>query len=881
MRELHYGNLRLNSTLVHNAVQPPKLFTKFFKWYCAPELQESILGDLEEQFEEDTHTFGRQKARWRYGWNVLRFFRKDIIRPYRLGHKSNAITMLRHHLKLAFRGFKRFKTSFAINLIGLSSGLACALFIYLWVSDEWNMDKFHEKNDQLYQVMQNINLIGKVETIEYTPALLGESLLAHFPAVTEMTSVVPAGSYGSDGIIEYQEKQLKSIEQYASPSYFDVFSFPLLIGDKSEVLASKELVVLSERFAEKLFGKNTDPRGETIHWINDGERYDYVVSGVFAQLPDNTSKNFDVVFTLETFLERYPHIRDFRNSDPNTFVVLSEGTSVASLTKQVNDFVLSMHENYPHTFLIQKYSDRYLFGQYEDGLPLPGRMQYVKLFTLIAALVLLIACINFMNLSTARASRRLKEIGVKKAIGVRRKGLIGQFFTETFLLTFISIVAAFGITFLFLDAFNALTGKSLVIDLDIALLQYTIAVLLVTTLLAGSYPAFYLSGFKPIAILKGKLSGTMGDLWARKGLVILQYASSAVLITSVWIVSSQIEFIQNKHLGFDKEQVIYFNADGTLSEKSEVFIEELKSIPGVVNAAGFSHDLLGGMGKTTGLKWEGKDPDVRIRFGNLEVGYGLIETFGMEMALGRPFSKELGDNATKIILNEKAVEIMGLSNPIGQKIELWGTNREIIGVVKNFHFESLHEEIKPCFFQVYPDNSTVVIRIAPGTEFQTLEKIEALYQTYNPALSFNFQFFDREYDALYASEQQVASLSSYFAGIAIIISCLGLFGLVAFTAEKRQKEIGIRKVLGASVLKLVLLLSNEFIRTLFVAIIISLPVSYLLMDAWLASFVYRIDLTGWFFIGSGLITLAIAMITMSAQTFKAAKVNPVNSLKDE
>ena len=859
----------------------PSIPQRFFKWYCNPRLQESILGDLEEQFDEDQNELGLKKAQIKFTWNVIRFCRPGIIRKPKGSKTLNFYGMLKHQIKLTIRGFKRFKTSFAINLIGLSSGLACALLIYLWVMDEWNKDKFHENTDHLYQVMHNINIINKTETIQPTPALLGQALLEEFPAVEKMASVVPAAWYGSDGIIEYGEKQLKTLEQYASADYFDVFSFPLIVGDKASVLQAKESVVISEEFREKLFGKDVDPRGSDITWYNGGEKTTFTVTGVFASLPSNTSERFDLVFTLETFLDKYPHIRDWRNSDPSTFVVLSENASVADLNEQIKTYTQAKHESITSTLFLQKYSDRYLYGKYENGLPVAGRVQYVRLFSIIASLVLFIACINFMNLSTARASRRLKEIGVKKAMGVHRSSLISQFFIETFLLSLISTVVAFVLVLLLITPFNDLPGKTISLVLDSQLLSFSAIIVLITTLVAGSYPALYLSKFEPISILKDKLTGTTGDLWARKGLVILQYCASAVLITSVWVVSSQVNFIQNKNLGFDKERVIYFNADGNLGEKSQIFINDLKKISGIVNAAGFSHDLLGGMGKTTGLNWEGKDPDDRIRFGNLEVGFDLIETFGMELAAGRTFSKELGDNNSKIILNEKAIEMMGLESPIGETIELWGRSRQIIGVVKNFHFESLHSEIMPCFFQVYNDHSTVVARIAKGSELETIEKVEKLYKKYNPALTFNFMFFDQEYDALYKSEQQVASLSTYFSVIAIIISCLGLFGLVAFTAERKQKEIGIRKVLGASVFRLVLLLTNDFTKTVIIAILISLPISYWLMKEWLESFVYRIELNFWFFAGSGLIALFIALATMSLQTIKAATLNPVDSLKDE
>ncbi|MEM0941180.1 MAG: FtsX-like permease family protein [Bacteroidota bacterium] len=865
-----------------NRNRPPGFFIQLFKWYCKESLTESILGDLEEQFEEDLQHHRVFTAKRRFVWNVIRFFRKGIIKPIYDAQKLNTYGMLKHDIKLALRGFKRFKTSFAINLIGLSSGLACTLLIYLWVKDEWKKDKFHENEDRLYQVMHNIEVTNKIETIKPTPALLGQALLDEFPAVEKMVSVVPAGSYGANGIVQHEEKQLKALEQYATAGYFDVFSFPLKIGNKKDVLTSKDNVVISEELSKKLVGEGIDPRGKSIIWHKDGKTHTYVVTGVFAALPANTSEKFDLIFTLDTFLDQHPHIRDWKNSDPSTFLLLSKNTEVSQFNTQIKKFMHAKQAGIKSTLFLQKYSDTYLFGKYENGVPLAGRMRYVKLFSVIAALVLFIACINFMNLSTARASRRLKEIGVKKAMGVNRRSLVFQFFTETFLLSLLSVSVAFILVIIFLGPFNELTGKEILLRLNQELVLFSLTIMSITTLLAGGYPALYLSGFEPIAILKGKLAASsIGDLWARKGLVIVQYCASAILITSVWVVASQIKFIQNKNLGFEKEEVIYFNADGRLGEQSEIFIEDVRKLPGIMNAGAFGHDLLGGMGKTTGLNWEGKNPEVNVRFGNLEVGYGLIETFGMEIAMGRPFSREFGDNNSEIVLNEKAIEIIGIEDPIGKSIQLWGRNREIIGVVKNFHFESLHEEIKPCFFQIGEDLSSIVVRIAPGSDFKTIERIEKLYRQYNPALTFNFQFFEQEYYALYKSEQQIASLSTYFAGIAIIISCLGLFGLVAFTAERKQKEIGIRKVLGASVLKLIFLLSNDFIKTVLAAIIISLPISYWLVKLWLEAFVYRIELSIWFFAGSGFIVLLIALITMGAQTVKSATIKPVNSLKDE
>ncbi len=789
--------------------------------------------------------------------------------------------MLQHHIKLTLRGFRRFKTSFAINLIGLSSGLACALLIYLWVSDEYAMDNFHKDGDRLFQVLQNINIIDKVETIEMTPALLAETLNEELPILDKTVSVLPPGSYGSDGIVEYNGKKLKTLDQYASSEFFEVFSFPLGSGSPSQVLLAKESVVISEEFAEKLFGKGINPIGESITWEKGGDPSTHIVTGIFEKLPNNTSRPFDVVFTMESFLDSHPHLRDWQNSDPSTFIVLSENASITGVQEQVNRIITAKWEGYRHSFLVQRYADRYLYGKYENGEAVPGRMQYVRLFSIVAGLVLLIACINFMNLSTARASRRLKEIGVKKSMGASRRSLAFQFYVETFVLTTISTIVAMAIVILLLPVFNEITGKSLELILTIELLQFLAGIIVITSILAGSYPAIYLSGFEAISILKGKLSSSIGDGWARKGLVMVQYGVSVILITSVLVVSSQIQFVLDKNLGFQKEQVIYFNADGRVGKNTSTFLSELQKIPGVVSTAEFGHDLLGGMGKTTGLYWEGKDPEARIRFGNLEVGPNLIETFGIEMAEGRTFDEKFGDEYSKIILNEQAIEVMGLEDPIGKTIGLWGQERQIIGVAKDFHFESLFEPIKPCFFQLGSDLGSIVVRIAPSNEFQTIERIEKLYDEFNPGLAFNFNFFDKEYENLYKSEQQVADLSTSFATIAIIVSCLGLFGLVAFTAEQKRKEIGIRKVLGASAKRIILLLSSDFMKLIMSAIIIALPIGYFIMKNWLDSFIYRIDLNFSFFVASGLMAILIAIMTMSIQTLKAANANPVDSLKDE
>ncbi len=861
--------------------RPPKLFLKFFQWFCHPGLQKPIEGDLMELYEERIKDGGKKKADLKFIRDVLLLFRPSIIKPADGTYRINNYGMLKHNVKLAFRSFKRFKTSFTINLIGLSTGLASVFLIYLWITDELSVDKFHMHEKYIYQVMHNIHMPDGIMTIEPTPALLGQSLEDEISEVEMAASVLPVGSYGSDRIIQYEGKKLKVLDQYASERFFQVFSFELLRGDRATVLAAEENVAISDEIAERLFGSEIDPVGKIIEVTSEDINQSFKITGVFKKPPLNSTQNFDIVFTLETFLKHHSHIREWGNSDPGTYLVLNEKADPTELSERLRDYVSTKLTGYRHKLFLQKYSDRYLNGSYENGVVVGGRIQYVQIFSIVATLVLLIACINFMNLSTARASRRLKEIGVKKAMGAKRASLMAQHLTEAFLMTFIAIGLAVMISVLVLPYFNTLTGKAIQVDITWDLLRSVAVIGALTAVLAGSYPALYLSGFDPIKIFKGKITGSIGELWARRGLVIFQFCISILLVSSILIISSQVDFIQNKNLGFKKDHVIYFNSDGELKKTSEVFLEALKNESAVINAGMFGHDLLGGMGTTSGIDWEGKGPDEFIQFGNLEVGFDLIETFGFELAAGRTFSSERSNENTKILFNEKAIEAMGLEDPIGKIVSLWGREREIIGVVKNFHFESLHKEIRPCFLQLGSGGSSIVVRIAGGDELRTIERINEIYREHNPGLSFDFKFFDQEYDALYQSEQQIADLSKAFGVIAILVSCLGLFGLVAFTSEKRQKEIGIRKVLGSSEYNLILLLTSDFSKMIGAAIIISLPLSYILMRHWLDSFAYRIPLDIWFFVIAGTFSMLVAWTTMSFQTLKTAKANPVKALKYE
>lgn len=585
--------------------------------------------------------------------------------------------------------------------------------------------------------------------------------------------------------------------------------------------------------------------------------------------------------------------KEWTGNYAETFLVLSKGTDINRFNEKIGgDYLGSKNELLGNsTLFAQRYSAKYLYGQYENGVPVGGRIAYVKLFSIVALFILLIACVNFMNLSTAKASLKMKEIGVKRTIGATRKALAAQFLGESILMAFLSLLVAVLLVVLLLPAFNGITGKHLHLNPGTGDMLAFAGIVLFTGLLSGSYPAFYLSGFKPIAVLKGKLPTATGDIWLRKGLVVFQFALSVIFIVGLLVVNGQIKYTQTKNLGYDRDNILSFQWKGELytqwdrmpegksNARFETFMLGIKDVPGVVNATSMPGNILDEIYGQSGASWRGREEDKNYIFHSPMVGYDFIEMLGIEMIAGRSFSREYNDDYSKIILNEAAVKLMELENPVGTTIQMNGED-QIIGVVKDFHYGSLHNAIEPLIFRFY-EGRNVMVKIEAGTEMTTIARLKEYYHTFLPEYAFEFAFMDEDYQAQYVAETRVAALSKYFTAIAIIVSCLGLFGLAAFTAERRTKEIGIRKVLGASEWKIMKLLSDDFARMVLVAIVIALPISFYITKNWLDGFAYRIDLEWWYFIGAGLLTMLIALLTVSFQSVKAALANPVVSLRSE
>lgn len=792
--------------------------------------------------------------------------------------------MINYILRITFRSFKRYKSTFFINLIGLSTAFACAILIFLWVNDEKHFDKFHKNDKQLYQVMENHALPEGIATQPWTPDLFGRALVGELPEVKMSTTVMPANIMGNFSITS-GDKKTKAAGQFADVDFFNVFSFNLIQGNPSEVLKAKNSVVISQKLAQALFGSVENAVGKTIDWEILRFKYPAVVTGVFDKVPENSSLQFDFTLTLDSWFDLSEVVGrkvQWGNHGPCTYLVLDMGTDISQLNAKIDASYKSKIGQTNISMFAIPFSSQYLNGRFENGKQDGGRISYVKLFTLIAFFILLIAGINYMNLSTARATRRFKEIGVKKVVGSGRISLAFQFVAESVILSFFALILSILMVWVFLPQFNQITGKHLHFEFNQPYMLILFGATLLLAVITALYPSIYLSGFSPFQSLKGKQTNSPAELWARKGLVVFQFAISVVLISSVLVVSKQVGFIQHKNLGYNRDNLIYFNKEGGIAQQEDAFFAEAKKIDGVVNISSMGGNIQGSMSTTYGVNWEGKPADASLKFEVVAVNYQAIETMEMEMADGRSFSQNFGNEEDKIIFNQEAIAQMGIRDPIGKTVRFWGKDRQIIGVVKNFNFESFHQKIGPLIFYINPKNTLqTVARIQAGHEKQVLAELGKLYSKFNPGFTFDYHFLDTAFQAQYESENRVAVLSRYFAVLGILISCLGLFGLAAFAAEQRLKEIGIRKVNGARISEVMQMLNAEFLIWVFVAFGVATPVAWYILSKWLEGFAYKTTLSWWFFALAGFITLGIALITVSWQSWKAATRNPVEALRYE
>lgn len=790
--------------------------------------------------------------------------------------------MIKNYLKVAWRNLVKNRTHTFINMAGLSVGLACSLLILLWVQNEVDMDGFHKTGKYLYQVYEQQHFDNKVNGQYYTPGVLAAELKRTIPEVQLAANAV----FYDEHNFKVGDKIIKLKGGSADADFFKMFSYPMIQGNAESSLRTVSDISISKKMAEEFFGSAQAAIGKTLRIDN---RKSFIVTSVFENVGTNSSLKFDYLINWASFLEDNPWAKEWGNNTPYTYIQLRPDARPDLVDQKVRHFLEKLDKDEkPGTFTqelaLQQFDQVYLHGNFKEGKIDGGRIEYVHLFSIVAVFILLIACINFMNLTTARSVKRAKEIGVRKAVGAVRSVLVKQFISESLLLTSIAVLFSLFIITAVLPLFNQVTQKQIELPFqDIKFWAELLIITFVTGIVSGSYPALFLSSFNPVKVLKGTLKLDSGTTIFRKGLVVFQFVLSVVLIIGTLIISRQISYIQSINLGFDRENTIYVPLEGNLVKKYEVLKQEALRMPGIQSVTQTTSQPIQISTSTVGVNWDGKIPNTTISFNNIAVGYDFIKTMKLKMKEGRDFEKSFATDTSAYIVNEAAVKRFGYVDPIGKSITMWGVKGKIIGVVKDFHFSSLHDQIKPLIIR-YGENADygfAVVRTMPGKTKEALASLETITKQLNPDFQFTYTFSDDAYDKLYNNEQIVSKLSDGFAFLAIFISCLGLLGLAMFTAEQRLKEIGIRKVLGASVGSLFTLLSSEFLVLVVIALVIATPVAWYAMDIWLRNFAYHEPMHWWIFaLASGVIIL-IALATVSIQSAKAALVNPIKSLRSE
>jgi hypothetical protein len=789
--------------------------------------------------------------------------------------------MLKNYLLVAYRNLTRNKVFSAINILGLALGLTCSLFIGLWVHDERSVDNFNAHGDRLFIVYERQFTGGVIKTQYNTPGVLAEGMKKELPQVEYASSL----THNEVNTFQAGEKILKEEGCYADVDFFTMFTYPLLEGDKASVLSQPANIAISKKMAVDLFGSPAAAIGRPVTF-NNGE--ELKVTGVFDDVPANASNRFDYVINYALFLKAHGNATKWTNTGVLTYCRLKAGTDAGAFEKQVTgllDKKTHYGEGYRVELGVQRFDEMYLHSRFNAlGQLEGGRIEYVRLFSLVAIFILLIACINFMNITTARSARRAKEIGVRKVVGALRISLVRQFVGEAMLLTAIAMAVALLLVAMLLPFFNSLTQKQMAYPSGVAFWAGIVGGMVVTGLIAGSYPALYLSSFRPVSVLKGNtLKINWGNILFRKGLVVFQFVVSIVLIVGTIVVSRQVAYIRTKDLGYERENLIYIPQEGNLNGKYKVFKEEALKIPGVQLVSHIGDPPTNITSATWGIDWVGKDPNAKPTFGDEEVGYDFIKAMGLSMAQGHDFRPYMATDSTGFILNEEAIRLMGYKDPIGKPFTMWGRTSPIIGVVKDFNFNSLHVPMRGFILYLGEDawGGTMLIRTQPGKMRPALDGLAALWKEMNPKFPFTYQFSDEEYGKLYKSEEMAERLSNCFAALAIIISCLGLLGLAIFTAEQRTREIGVRKVLGASVGNVFRLLSGEFLRLVFLSLLIATPLAWLAMNKWLQDYAYHTELRWWMFGLAGGAAVVVALVTVGWQAIRAALANPVKSLRAE
>jgi putative ABC transport system permease protein len=788
--------------------------------------------------------------------------------------------MFKNYVKIAWRSLLKNKGFSFINIAGLAIGMAAAMLIALWIQSEMSFDRFHNKIDNIYVAYNRATFEGEITCWPTTPNPLGPALKQEFPEVKSSVRTISVDRHQ----IDYNGKKIQADGFNADSGFLQMFSFPLMSGNPKIALGGIYNMVITETLAERMFG-TSDVLGKTIKFDN---KFNLTITGVLKKLPTNTRFQCDFIIPWTLMKLQYgSDDANWGNNSYKTFVELQPNASLQQLNQKVKNITIRHSNNdEDNEVFLYPFNDFYLHNVFKNGTPSGGRIEVVKLFSVIAGFILLIACINFTNLSTARSEKRAKEVGVRKAVGALKNSLISQFLLESVIIAFIAGVIAVILAQLCLGYFNSLVQWQLV--MPYTNLYFWIGLLffiLLTGILAGCYPALYLSSFKPIEVLKGTFRSVNVLITPRKVLVIVQFTFAVVMIISTIIIRRQIQYAQDRDHGYDKGSLVYTWFSGDIDKNYNLIKNDLLS-SGVATAVSITNQNMVNAGSNSwGLTWDGKDPNAKIVFDQMATKGDFAKTMKLKIVAGRDIDpKQFATDSTACLINESAVKVMKFKNPIGQLVDKDFVKWHIVGVFKDFIWGSPFERMNPMLVMGPKSdwNNVINYRLNPNEPLSaSLKKAEAIFKKYNPAFPFTPMFVDQEYQTKFKEQQRTSKLAGSFAILTIIISCLGLFGLAAYMAGNRTKEIGMRKVLGASVANIAALISKDFLKLVMISIIIATPIAWYAMSTWLQNYTYRITVEWWVFVMAGISAILIALLTVSFQSIKAAVANPVKSLRSE
>jgi putative ABC transport system permease protein len=865
---------------------PPPLAERLVSRALDEENRSARLGDLEERFQYFVRERGERRARAWYRRQALQLVILAVI-----NHILWSGIMFKNNLVIAWRNIKRNKVYSTLNIFGLAVGMAVFILIMLYVRYELSYDRYHANAQNIYRIIQQQpgNVINGSDILAGTPPPLAPALVRNFPEVLSATRIKISGNI----LLSVSEKSFKEKRlHWTDPQTFDIFSFPFVRGNGARTLKDPNSILLSERTSHRLFG-SADPIGRTIVYHARDKNFDFTVAGVFRDIPSNSHFVMDIVAPFDTYVKLFgseDYSSNWGYNGHRTYIQLKNGTDAqdlenklpALLDKIAGNQIFMPGQGKKNRFFLQGLTRIHLFssGIWRSSGESRGDVRLLFLLSSISALVLMIACVNYMNLATARSLKRIKEIGLRKVIGAGKGQIVRQFLGDSVILTFLAIFLAVSIVLVVLPAFRSFVEREIVFNplRDTTLMPALILLAAFVGTISGSYPAFFVSAFKPVSALKGASSSKSKRPWLRNALIVFQFVASIALIICTVGVKSQLQYIRNRDMGFERDQILVLSPTSGMRNNIESFRTELKRNPAILNISG-SNFLPNYIANVMFVPSPGSSESARITIKVLSADYDYVDLFGLNVVQGRNFSRKFPSDASEaILINESAQKALRLTDPIGMEVR----GQQIIGVVKDFHMQSLRYPIEPVFIFLNPHRASFVsMKIKSEHIPATLAFVRETWKRFEPNYPFEYSFFDEIFDQAYRTEQRLVKIFSAFAGLAVLIACLGLVGLASFTAEQKTKEIGIRKVLGASTSGIIALLSREFMKWVVLANLIAWPIGYFAMRSWLQNFAYRTSLTVPMFLGAALAALAIAATVISLQTYRAAAANPADSLRYE